>query len=614
MFTNSSSQPIIPKPKPKSLIESLLSGCEPLVFSESFCLKTYNKSKSSLLTSNTCVGSCDSGYTFDLHDKYIIAFDRTDGVPIPSFLFHRPLADCYNNLFSEQFLRSYTFRDSCSMYVTFNMLRSILPVETGLQEQLLIERLFQPFKNNAKYGRSNPYCDLNSTYQPEFLITANLCDIIAEDLSEDAIDQILANYYEGIFMNDKDVAGENLELSRNGFLNYPLLTVMLKQSSSYNSHCVFQCALYALRCIGKNPIFTTIGCPTYLLLLVGTHVSLYSMAYTSYVVGPSIVGQQRYTVSLMCDFDFSRGEEDSALRFAAFFAQLKDSLSALETYVRDCIKKKLSCSNFNISSLPILDHFGISLRHLFSESPLVYHATFQDEDVTVKFTSSYAFDLHQQLANLELAPRLIHCKLLDSGLGLKDTETLQELYKPIRYGDWYIVVMQRCAAIPLAPPTPEQLSVTINQLYQLKSFLHASCFVHGDLRPSNVLLTSKGISVIDFDWAGNTQSECPPRYPFSMFHETYKEMFVKAEAMVGTVLVPTVELVRCSSEIAFIKWPQGAYPGSLILHDHDVYWIDQMIEILCRMNDVPNDRHTQDNIDRAKDTSDALIAGKRRSS
>ncbi|KAL0211762.1 hypothetical protein RCL1_005388 [Eukaryota sp. TZLM3-RCL] len=608
MSTPSSSQSPVPEPKP--IIELFLRDCTPEIFSETVCLTVVEESKSSR-PENTRISGC----TFDRHDKSRIAFDRTDGVPLPSFLFHQPLANCYDGLSSEHFLRSYTFHDSCSMFVSFNLLRSLFHVETGSssasEKQLVLDGLFQPFKNNEKYGRPNPYYDIHSVSQPDYLITADLSDIFAKDLSEDVIDQILADYYQGIFMQPHNVTGEKLDTTRNGFMNYPLLTVELKNErhSSCKYDPMLQCALYAVRCVGKNPIFTVIGCPTYLLLIDGTHVHLYSLSYTSFVTGPNTVAQQRFTVSLMYDFDFSRGVENSVLKFAAFFAHLKDSLSSLETYVRDCIKKRLSCSNYKISSLPRLDHFGISLRHLVSNSPLVFHGSYQDEHVTVKFTSSYAFDLHQKLADLELAPRLIQCKLSNNS----ETEPLEDIYKPIRYGNWFIVVMQRCAADALTQPSSEQLSVTISQLFQLKSFLHASCFVHGDLRPSNILFTLGGIKVVDFDWAGNTRSDCPPRYPFCMLHETYKELFLKAETIVGKVLLPTVELVRCSSETSFIKWPPGAYPGSLIVHEHDVYWIDQMIELLLsRKDDGSKEPDRQDNIDRAKDSLDAPIVGKRR--
>ncbi|KAL0210679.1 hypothetical protein RCL1_005115 [Eukaryota sp. TZLM3-RCL] len=132
--------------------------------------------------------------------------------------------------------------------------------------------------------------------------------------------------------------------------------------------------------------------------------------------------------------------------------------------------------------------------------------------------------------------------------------------------------------------TQEQITLYTNQLIQLKLFLQDSLFVHGDLRPSNILLSRDGIKDIDFDWAGSTTGKPIPRYPFSMFHKIYKDMASNFENNIGTAVLQTVQMIRCSSS-PFIEWPPGALPGSPILQDHVVYWIDFMIQLLADKRD-----------------------------
>ena len=39
---------------------------------------------------------------------------------------------------------------------------------------------------------------------------------------------------------------------------------------------------------------------------------------------------------------------------------------------------------------------------------------------------------------------------------------------------------------------------------------HQDGFVHGDLRPPNIIITNNGPQIIDFDWAGKIGIACYP--------------------------------------------------------------------------------------------------------
>ena len=67
--------------------------------------------------------------------------------------------------------------------------------------------------------------------------------------------------------------------------------------------------------------------------------------------------------------------------------------------------------------------------------------------------------------------------------------------------------------------------------------LHGAGFVHGDLRPNNILVTSDGVRIIDFEWAGVAEQTV---YPFFMNHFD-------------------------------IEWPNGATDGQPITKAHDLW-------------------------------------------
>ena len=94
------------------------------------------------------------------------------------------------------------------------------------------------------------------------------------------------------------------------------------------------------------------------------------------------------------------------------------------------------------------------------------------------------------------------------------------------------------------------------RLEEIVSKLHDLGFVHGDIRPLNVLIeTAKDapyndlVALIDFDWAGRAGVV---RYPLSLNRN--------------------------------IKWPAGVAPGALITKEHDIDMLKQTLAYLAREN------------------------------
>jgi hypothetical protein len=143
-------------------------------------------------------------------------------------------------------------------------------------------------------------------------------------------------------------------------------------------------------------------------------------------------------------------------------------------------------------------HINFSYRSRIAEK-LVFVAEpnkFSDKDLgtlCVKFTRRYSKEDHRFLAQLGYAPRLRAVMRLPGG--------------------WNMVVMDYSEYMQLCDPMLPiyELQHTIKaKVSEAVQKLHDAGFVHGDIRPPNVLVdcrvpTSKdGIKIhfIDFDWAG----------------------------------------------------------------------------------------------------------------
>ena len=149
-----------------------------------------------------------------------------------------------------------------------------------------------------------------------------------------------------------------------------------------------------------------------------------------------------------------------------------------------------------------LDHIRIALSdgeklrdfHSFVHRKLLFRASYECAsgaiaNVLVKLTSSYGEDVHKALG--EDAPQLLKCE----------------------HKDGYIVVVMEevvnAVNLDVALKDPDHFNVqwlksAKENLLKIMTKMSSRNYVHGDLRPPNILVVDAGKSfkIIDFDWAG----------------------------------------------------------------------------------------------------------------
>ncbi|RKP15792.1 hypothetical protein ROZALSC1DRAFT_18336, partial [Rozella allomycis CSF55] len=94
--------------------------------------------------------------------------------------------------------------------------------------------------------------------------------------------------------------------------------------------------------------------------------------------------------------------------------------------------------------------------------------------VLVKFSLSYGKEVHQHAADNGFAPSLLSVSRTHSG--------------------WYCIVMDYIDIDPDLPSLDSVLKILKN--------LHDAKFVHGDVRPGNVVVSNSKVMLLDFDWSG----------------------------------------------------------------------------------------------------------------
>ena len=100
--------------------------------------------------------------------------------------------------------------------------------------------------------------------------------------------------------------------------------------------------------------------------------------------------------------------------------------------------------------------------------------------VAVKFVRiSYGKVVHELLAGKNLAPKLYSVSPLPGG--------------------WLAVVMEKVKGVPISTSTDPAIEESLMTAVQL---MHSKGYVHGDLRPQNILVVDNRVCILDFDWAG----------------------------------------------------------------------------------------------------------------
>ncbi|KAF8547814.1 hypothetical protein OG21DRAFT_1392989, partial [Imleria badia] len=104
-------------------------------------------------------------------------------------------------------------------------------------------------------------------------------------------------------------------------------------------------------------------------------------------------------------------------------------------------------------------------------------------DLVIKLTRSYSPELHSFCACRNYAPKLYAYERLAGGI--------------------IAVVMEYITGKPLTSPAPAHLQDKwTHDLQEMVKTMHDEDYVHGDLRPPNILCVEDRVMVFDFDWGG----------------------------------------------------------------------------------------------------------------
>ncbi|KAG6371097.1 hypothetical protein JVT61DRAFT_10638 [Boletus reticuloceps] len=122
----------------------------------------------------------------------------------------------------------------------------------------------------------------------------------------------------------------------------------------------------------------------------------------------------------------------------------------------------------------------------------VYLASSSGGDLVVKLSRSYSPELHALCARLGYAPKLYAYERLAGGI--------------------IAVAMEYVNGEMLAPTSDPALQVKwITTLQGVVGNMHENEFVHGDLRPPNIMVVKDEVMLLDFDWGGKVgEARYPP--------------------------------------------------------------------------------------------------------
>jgi hypothetical protein len=147
----------------------------------------------------------------------------------------------------------------------------------------------------------------------------------------------------------------------------------------------------------------------------------------------------------------------------------------------------------------------------------VFLATVGDEKVVVKFVQRYGKDAHHKACELGLAPRLRYV-----GPPYWDDKIA------CSYEGAHMVVMDFVEDDSIAMLTQVNWEVLKDKVGKL----HEAGFVHGDLRAPNIIMTTDGPNVLDWDWAGEKGAVVYPEFLNTSLFEGLGLQGVKAHELI----------------------------------------------------------------------------------
>jgi serine/threonine protein kinase len=171
------------------------------------------------------------------------------------------------------------------------------------------------------------------------------------------------------------------------------------------------------------------------------------------------------------------------------------------------------------------DGAEMKIKYLNEIKPHLFRGMVNEKCVLIKYTEWYGKAVHQLLADNRLAPEL----LATQQVGRFTAVVMVELESAVNIAEFLI-------------KHHDQKSELLCQCKNVLEVLGTKNFVHGDLRPCNILVSERQVYITDFDWAGK---ENEVTYPLYLNHSE-------------------------------ISWPHGAADGLGITSEHDRYWIEQL--------------------------------------
>jgi len=235
------------------------------------------------------------------------------------------------------------------------------------------------------------------------------------------------------------------------------------------------------------------ACPTFLWTCCGEHIKI--------MCGYTVVRNCKlfHTIETLGSFSMT----NDYVRVGKIFRRLICAMKSLHEF-------RLR-QEFNAACPPPIDpeSFVKSIK-----GKLVYHC----KDAYYKFARTYCEAAHHHAYQLGIAPRLHMCELMEHGHYLLKMDVVETVEEQWNQEHW--------------------------EMFKSQMQVFHRTYVHGDIRPPNVLHTASGYMLIDFDWAGRTDADELPRYPLSRNH-------------------------------ADINWPKDSTAGGIITTNHDRWMMDQ---------------------------------------
>ena len=167
---------------------------------------------------------------------------------------------------------------------------------------------------------------------------------------------------------------------------------------------------------------------------------------------------------------------------ARVLAALSSTLDALIEFYsdRDDVEKGPYFQSCSSGTLQNMKKLNVNVEWVFE-------ASCAGKEVVVKFVRKYGEDVHRLLASEKLAPELFSVDQLPGG--------------------WLAVVMEKVVGEMMPNKIQKPVKEALKKAVEL---MRSNGYVHGDLRPQNILVVGDTISILDFDWAGKYPDA---RYP-----------------------------------------------------------------------------------------------------